>query len=478
MVEGKIQQAQDSSDRLSRLYELALTVAGDPIEVFDQIVSIIADLFKVRVALVEKLEDDRIITLSMYMDGRILHEGVFELGGTPCAKVREAKTLCAFNNASDRFPQDEFLKTHGFDSYVGAPVISSSGEVIAIVNAMNDSPFYLTDNDRLFLAALASRIRLELEREEQLSEARVVRALLNISKEISVLRPLEETLQLVAERAKEVLGTDIVAVATTDGPKGMSRWKAVAGAFTDAFKRTTFAPGKGTAARTISARETIILNDVGLDPGLSFDEFPIHKAEGIRNTIGVPLFHGDEIAGVLMAGYRSGATFTARKIALAEALAGQAAVAIDNARLFGELERANKRLLDADQLKTEMIAELSTPVIPIRDRVLLAPIIGTLTLDRTRKLTEAVLEWTAGGKPEVIILDITGMRLIDSDAAQHLRNTVASARVLGADCIITGIGAAVAQTLVRLGVTFEGIETRRRLSDGLRLALELQERRR
>jgi GAF domain-containing protein len=312
----------------------------------------------------------------------------------------------------------------------------------------------------------------------QLSEARVARALLDISKEISNLRPLEETLQLVVERVRELLAADLVAIAMTDDLTGRTSWKAAAGAQTDAFTWTTFAPGKGTAARTIAARKTIILNGVGQSPDLPSDEFPIHKAEGIRNAIGVPLFHGQRIVGVLIAGYRGDSTFDAGQIELAEALSGQAAVAIENARLFTELESANKRLLDADRLKTEMISELSTPVIPISDSILLAPIIGTLTTDRAQMLTQAILNRTRGGGPEVVILDITGMRLVDSDAAQHLRNTVAAVRVLGGHCIITGIGATLAKTLVRLGITFEGIETRRRLSDGLRLARDLQEDRR
>ncbi|HYP28178.1 MAG TPA: GAF domain-containing protein [Blastocatellia bacterium] len=311
-----------------------------------------------------------------------------------------------------------------------------------------------------------------------LSEARVVRALLDISKEISNLRPLEETLQLVVERVRELLGTDLVAIATTDDLVGSTSWKAVAGGRTDAFTWTTFAPGKGTAARTIAARKTIMLNGVGQRPDLPLEEFPIHKAEGIRSVIGVPLFHGQRIVGVLIAGYRGDSTFAAGQIELAEALAGHAAVAIENARLFTELENANKRLLDADRLKTEMIFELSTPVIPVSDSILLAPIIGTLTTDRAQMLTQAILNRTRGGRPEVIILDITGMRLIDSDAAQHLRNTVAAARVLGAHCIVTGIGATLARKLVQLGINFEGIETRRKLSDGLKLARDLQADRR
>src|SRR5688572_24967003 len=108
MAEGQIQQAQDTQERLARLYELALTVAGDPIEVFDQIVRIIAELFNLRVALIEKLEGDKIITLSMYLDGKILHEGVFDLAGTPCASVRETRAFCNFNRAAQTFPQDQF----------------------------------------------------------------------------------------------------------------------------------------------------------------------------------------------------------------------------------------------------------------------------------------------------------------------------------------------------------------------------------
>src|ERR1041385_5966477 len=106
MAEGITQAATDTSERLGRIYELALTVAGNPIEVFDHIVRIIAELFGVRVALVERLESDRIVTLSMYLDGKILHEGVFDLAGTPCADVRETRSFCSFSGAVERFPQD------------------------------------------------------------------------------------------------------------------------------------------------------------------------------------------------------------------------------------------------------------------------------------------------------------------------------------------------------------------------------------
>ncbi len=199
MAEGKIQQAQDTSERLKQLYELALTVAGDTNEVFDRIVRIIAELFGVRVALVERLEGDKIITLSMYLDGKIIHEGVFDLAGTPCADVREKRSFCAFNSAVKNYPQDKFLADFGLESYIGVPVVGTDGDVIAIINAMNDRPIMLTEDDKLFFQALASRVRLELERAQEATEAATVRLLLELSKELTRVRPLDEILVLVAD---------------------------------------------------------------------------------------------------------------------------------------------------------------------------------------------------------------------------------------------------------------------------------------
>jgi GAF domain-containing protein len=475
MAEGITQPATDTSERLGRIYELALTVAGNPIEVFDHIVRIIAELFGVRVALVERLESDRIVTLSMYLDGNILHEGVFDLAGTPCADVRETRSFCSFSSAVERFPQDQFLRDYGIEYYIGLPVISSSGEVIAVINAMSDRAINLSEGDRMFLQAMASRVRLELERAEQAIEAQMIRALLDISTEISRFRKLEETLQLIVENTKKLLGMDVTAIATIDDVDGTTSWKAAAGFKTDVFRKTIFAPGHGTAGRAIAERRTVVLEGIGESPDLPADEFPIHTAEGVNNSIGVPLMIGERVVGVLIAGFRAGRKPSDQQIRFMEAIAGQAAIAIENTRLFSELATANEQLVQADQLKTEMIAELSTPVIPIWDRVLLAPIIGTLTSDRAARMTESLLEKTAGGGADVVILDITGVRVIDTEAAQHLRNTASAVGVLGARCIITGIRATVAQTLVHLGITLDDIMTRRKLSDALHLAISFVE---
>jgi GAF domain-containing protein len=473
MAEGKIQQAQDTSERLKQLYELALTVAGDTTEVFDRIVRIIAELFGVRVALVERLEGDKIITLSMYLDGKVTHDGVFDLAGTPCADVRDERSFCAFNSAIRNYPQDKFLSDFGLESYIGVPVVSTEGEVIAIINAMNDRPINLTEDDKLFFQALASRVRLELERAHQASEAASVRALLDISRELTRIRQIDETLIMVVDKAREMLGVDIAAFATIDDPTGTTSWKAMSGFLTDTYKHTLFAPGKGSAGRAIEARKTLVLEGIGRSAELPAEEFPILSAEGVINSIAVPLMAGERVVGVLIAGYRSDHIITEQEVKLAETIGSQAAVAIENARLFTELASANERLSEMDMLKTELIAELSTPVIPIWDGVLLAPIIGTITGERAEAITDALLQRASGGGADVVILDITGARTLDTDAAHHLRNTITAVQVLGARCILTGIRASVAQTLIQLGITLEDIVTRRRLSDALPLALEI-----
>jgi GAF domain-containing protein len=473
MAEGKIQQAQDTSERLKQLYELALTVAGDTTEVFDRIVRIIAELFGVRVALVERLEGDKIITLSMYLDGKVTHDGVFDLAGTPCADVRDERSFCAFNSAIRNYPQDKFLSDFGLESYIGVPVVSTEGEVIAIINAMNDRPINLTEDDKLFFQALASRVRLELERAHQASEAASVRALLDISRELTRIRQIDETLIMVVDKTREMLGVDIAAFATIDDPTGTTSWKAMSGFLTDTYKHTLFAPGKGSAGRAIEARKTLVLEGIGRSAELPAEEFPILSAEGVINSIAVPLMAGERVVGVLIAGYRSDHIITEQEVKLAETIGSQAAVAIENARLFTELASANERLSEMDMLKTELIAELSTPVIPIWDGVLLAPIIGTITGERAEAITDALLQRASGGGADVVILDITGARTLDTDAAHHLRNTITAVQVLGARCILTGIRASVAQTLIQLGITLEDIVTRRRLSDALPLALEI-----
>lgn len=119
------------------------------------------------------------------------------------------------------------------------------------------------------------------------------------------------------------------------------------------------------------------------------------------------------------------------------------------------------------------IRELSTPVIKVYDRVLLLPIVGTIDTQRAQQIMEAVLTKIVQEQAKVIILDISGVSVVDTKVADHLIKTTASVKLLGAHSILTGISAGVAKTVVQLGVDISGMDTSASLAEGIELALDI-----
>jgi rsbT co-antagonist protein RsbR len=120
----------------------------------------------------------------------------------------------------------------------------------------------------------------------------------------------------------------------------------------------------------------------------------------------------------------------------------------------------------------EEMLELSTPVIQLWDGILAMPIIGTLDSARTQVVMEALLQQVVATRSPIAILDITGVPTVDTLTAQHLLKTVAATRLMGAECIISGIRPQIAQTIVHLGVDLNGVLTKASLADAFRVALE------
>ena len=115
--------------------------------------------------------------------------------------------------------------------------------------------------------------------------------------------------------------------------------------------------------------------------------------------------------------------------------------------------------------------ELSTPVVKLWDGILALPMIGTLDSHRTQIVMETLLQRIVETGAEVAIIDITGVPTVDTLTAQHLLKTVTAARLMGADCIISGIRPQIAQTIVHLGVDLKDVTTKATLADAFRLAL-------
>ncbi len=126
---------------------------------------------------------------------------------------------------------------------------------------------------------------------------------------------------------------------------------------------------------------------------------------------------------------------------------------------------------DLVRRQQDEIAELSTPVIKLWDGILALPLIGTLNSSRTQVVMENLLQAIVDQNAELAIIDITGVPTVDTLVAQHLLKTIAAARLMGADCIVSGMRPQIAQTMVHLGVELD-VVSKATLADALAVALK------
>ena len=132
-------------------------------------------------------------------------------------------------------------------------------------------------------------------------------------------------------------------------------------------------------------------------------------------------------------------------------------------------QKSREQVINRQQ---EELLELSTPVVKLWDGILAFPMIGTLDSARTQMVMESLLQKIVDTGSEIAIIDITGVPTVDTLVAQHLLKTITAIRLMGADCIISGIRPQIAQTIVHLGVDLQGVTTKASLADALALALK------
>lgn len=125
------------------------------------------------------------------------------------------------------------------------------------------------------------------------------------------------------------------------------------------------------------------------------------------------------------------------------------------------------------QRQSRQLLEVSTPVVRLWRHVLAVPLIGTLDTARTQVVMESLLQAIQDNETQVAIIDITGVSTVDTAVAQHLMHTVNAVRLMGADCVISGIRPPIAQTIAQLGIDLSTILTRATLADALAAAIRL-----
>jgi anti-anti-sigma regulatory factor len=185
----------------------------------------------------------------------------------------------------------------------------------------------------------------------------------------------------------------------------------------------------------------------------------------------IPLYNpeGDMVGIISVDDPRDGKRPTPLSLLPMELLANMTAVAVENATNLAKLEEMLRKLRE----QQNVVMELSTPVIRIWEKILVLPLIGTVDSIRAQQIMENILLKISETESSVIIIDITGVPIIDTLVASHLIKTVEAVKLLGADTIITGINPEIAQTLVHLGVDLKEIVTKANLSRGIEVALRM-----
>jgi rsbT co-antagonist protein RsbR len=184
-----------------------------------------------------------------------------------------------------------------------------------------------------------------------------------------------------------------------------------------------------------------------------------------HEVLGIVLLLRDVLARALFVKYQHDASLLDRILDAYEPAANRIAVTV-GVSFVEERERVIRE-------QQEAIRELSTPVLQVRERLLILPIIGVLDSPRARQLTEQLLGAIQANRAKVVVIDITGVAAIDLTVANHLVQTVEASRLMGADAIITGLSSEIAHTLVDLGVDLSMMRTVGDLQGGLEEAERL-----
>ncbi|WP_437740773.1 GAF domain-containing protein [Sorangium sp. So ce1504] len=260
-------------------------------------------------------------------------------------------------------------------------------------------------------------------------------------------------------------------------------------------------------------KEPVILNAAAQDSRFAADPYVIARRP--RSVLCVALSHRGRLTGVLyLENNAAFGAFTASRLEVCEMLSSQAAIAVENALLYAKVEAASAELRRANEglegevgrrtaelreanerlarelverertetmrtalqeeilrVKDERLAEMSTPLIPISDRVVVMPLVGTVDPPRALQLMATALEGVQARGAGVVIIDITGVKLVDTEVASLLIRTADALKLLGARAVLTGISPRVAQTLVAMGVDLGRMVTKQALQSGIAYAM-------
>ncbi len=305
---------------------------------------------------------------------------------------------------------------------------------------------------------------------------RRVEALYRIGESLLQATQADQAYQLAIKGLVELAGYGNAWILTIDAPGRMLRGQAGIGvAMSPEIAKLAFPldqPEVHSSVRTAVTGQPIVVTDI-VSTADREGWGDIARAARLKSSIYVPFGRGETVLGVLTVSTLDEMN-PQEELTLINLFASQLTTALfkveydeERAQQIQALEAAAV----AQQRLLETVRELSTPAIPIYDGILALPLVGNIDTGRAGQIMETVLTSIAREHASVVILDVTGVPVIDTGVANHLVQVTQAAQLLGARAMLVGIKPEVAQTLVQLGVDLSSIITRSNLQSGVAFAL-------
>jgi len=368
-------------------------------------------------------------------------------------------------------------------SYLGVPMILGERLVGTLEITSSQAGLYSEHHQDLLLA-VAAQAAAAVERANLLDAARThareMATLNELGQALAVHRTVDQVVEEAYRQAARLLDTTNFSVALYDyvGDRVTFVLDAVEGELRKPYD--TRQAGQGLIEYVIRAGRPLLIPEKVAERliELGIEE----RGPEASSWLGVPLQVADRVLGVIaVQSYITPRLYGEHERELLSAIASQVVIALENATLFEETQRALAEVREASERQRQLldvVQELSTPVVPIAEGILVLPLVGTVDSQRAQQIMDVLLSGITDRRARVVIIDITGVAVVDTSVANYLVQATQAVRLLGATCILVGITPEVAQTIVGLGVDLSKLLTRSDLQSGVEKALRLLGRKR
>ncbi len=355
-------------------------------------------------------------------------------------------------------------------SWLGVPMIFGE-EVLGAIVIQSYLPNTYTGEDQRFLEAVADQAAIGIKNALLFTETRQradeATSLYNIGVLLASTRDMDEILMAIYHEASKVLDTAAFSVALYDEARNEIKYELFVDQGEVLDKFSTVMSETSLNAWMIRNQQAILVRDP------EKDSFPV---EGVLiaghewwpvSFLGVPLIYSGRAIGAIAVQSQKPFAFDARQKQVLEAIAHLAAPALENARLLRQLQAS----VEAQSQLLKTIQALGTPLIPVAEGIVVLPLIGHIDQPRAQNIMESLLNGIATHKAEVVLIDITGVPMVDTAIANSLLQAAKAANLLGTRVMLVGIRPEVAQTIVNLGIDLTGISNFANLQSGIEAAL-------